>query len=248
MEQPVEKSIPLQRRLELEGSYNIRDIGGYATLDGYSTRWRVLLRGDSLHALPQQSQRLLLAYPVRTIIDLRRSSELLKVPSIFAASSDVRYINVSLLEDQQKVRDAPSLQELYQHILEMCQPEIQQILQLMATADIFPCVVHCAVGKDRTGLIIALLLSIANVPVETIASDYALSAGYLEPFFEILRARAAREAPDAQRSEWLLSALPETMIATLEYVKSRYGSVNDYLLAIGLTSQQLATLRSILVE
>ncbi|MBA2287971.1 MAG: tyrosine-protein phosphatase [Ktedonobacteraceae bacterium] len=250
MEQPVNESELLQRRLALEGCYNVRDIGGYETLDGRTTRWRTLLRADSLNGLSLESQRLLLAYPVRTIIDLRRTAELRRVPAIFATSQAVRYVSISLLEDERKVREVQSLQMLYRLILETCQEPLKQILQLMATEDVFPCAVHCTVGKDRTGLITALLLSIANVPASTIANDYALSEQYLEPLFALLRARAAQDGHghDGESREWLTQARPETMLATLSYLEQQYGSVKEYVQSIGMTREQLERLRSILVE
>jgi protein-tyrosine phosphatase len=248
MEQPENQSELHQRRLALESTYNIRDIGGYATLDGRSTRWRTFLRADSFNELPPEGQRLLLAYPVRTIIDLRRTIELRRAPAIFATSQLVRYVNISLLEDEQKIREMQSLQELYQFILETCKEQIKQILQLMATEDVFPCIAHCTVGKDRTGLITALLLSIANVPATTIAEDYALSEQYLAPLFHLRRAEAAKERQDVQGFEWLASALPETMLATLAHLERQYGSVKTYLRVIGLTDAQLENLRGRLVE
>lgn len=135
-----------QRRLALEGSYNIRDLGGYTTLDGRLTRWRTVLRADSLNGLSLDSQRVLLAYPVRMIVDLRRTSEVRRNPSIFVDSPLIRYINLSVLEDEQKVREAPSLQMLYRLMLESCQEEIKQILQVLATEEVFPCLLHCTLS------------------------------------------------------------------------------------------------------
>ncbi|GCE29315.1 hypothetical protein KDA_47990 [Dictyobacter alpinus] len=249
MEQSINNKDELyQRRLTWEGCYNARDIGGYATLDGHTTRWKTVLRADSPNELTSAGQRLLLAYPVRTIIDLRRTTELRRAPSIFVDGRGVRYLNISLLEDERKAREAQSLQRLYSLTLETCQEPIKQVLQFMATEDIFPCIVHCTIGKDRTGLMIALLLSIANVPMDTIATDYALSEQYLVPLLTAMRARLAEEGQDVSRFEWLMPAHAETMYATLTYLAQRYGSVKDYLLHIGLTQAQLDRLHTILVE
>jgi protein-tyrosine phosphatase len=237
---------PDQRHLALEGSYNIRDIGGYATLDGHTTRWRTLLRADSLHNLSPASQRALLEYPVKTIIDLRRTKELHKQPSLFAQSQEVRYINISLLEDEQKVIQSRSLYEIYRLMLESYQEQILSVLSFMTQEDVFPCLVHCAIGKDRTGLIIALLLSIGNVPASTIASDYALSEQYLHPLFQSLRLKAQQDGKDIQRFEWVTRSREETMLETLAYLDEHYGSVRGYLESIGITKEQMETLRTIL--
>lgn len=238
----------LQRHLALEKSYNIRDIGGYPTMDGSTTRWRTVLRADSLNHLSPESQSALLDYPIRTIIDLRRSSELRKAPDIFADVRSVRYLNISLLEDERQVRNAGSLLALYRFMLEHCQEQIRRILRLLATEDAFPCLIHCTSGKDRTGLIIALLLSISNVPIHTIANDYALSQSYLAPHFALLRVQLAQDGHDVQRLEWLTPALPETMQATLAYLEEKYGNVQAYLQTLGLTDEHLESLRSSLVE
>lgn len=247
-EQSINALEPRQRHLALEGSYNVRDIGGYTTLDGRLTRWNTLLRADNLSSLSAAAQRFLLEYPVQTIIDLRRTAEVNKAPGIFAQSRAVKYINISLLEDEQQVMRAQSLQALYRHILEASQGQIKLIIESMAQKDVFPCVVHCAIGKDRTGLIIALLLSIANVPASTIASDYALSEQYLDPLFKILRSKAELDGIDRQRFEWLTKARQETMLETLAYLEEHYESVRGYLAAIGITNEQIDDLRIILVE
>src|SRR5438046_2102734 len=87
------------RHLGLEGTYNMRDTGGYRTLDGRTTRWRTFLRSDSLHRLPHLARTTLLNYGVRTVVDLRRSDELHVAPNVFVHSPDVAYHHVSLLVD-----------------------------------------------------------------------------------------------------------------------------------------------------
>src|SRR5919206_5017078 len=92
-------SSALPRHLSLTGTYNLRDTGGYRTLDGRTTRWRTFLRSDSLHRVPPMAQTTLLNYGVRTVIDLRRSDELHVAPNVFAGSSIVSYHQISLLMD-----------------------------------------------------------------------------------------------------------------------------------------------------
>jgi Tyrosine phosphatase family len=107
----------IDRHLPLEGTYNVRDIGGYVTRDGRRTRWRTLLRADSLHRLTRPAQAELLAYGVRTIVDLRHAGEQAAAPNVFAESTDVRYVHAPLLEDPKTRRSgAPSaaLADVYQ--------------------------------------------------------------------------------------------------------------------------------------
>src|ERR671929_2437333 len=116
---PDSASSALPRHLSLTGTYNLRDTGGYRTLDGRTTRWRTFLRSDSLHRVPPMAQTTLLNYGVRTVIDLRRSDELHVAPNVFASSSEVVYHHVSLLADTPPERHvAPrSLVDVYRLIL-----------------------------------------------------------------------------------------------------------------------------------
>ena len=78
-----------KRHLDLEGSYNIRDLGGYSTVDGRSTCWKTFLRADSLHQLASKSQTTLINYGIRAVIDLRDSVEVHDRPNVFSRSSEV---------------------------------------------------------------------------------------------------------------------------------------------------------------
>src|SRR5262245_53423510 len=100
-----------ERRLDLAGTYNVRDLGGYATTDGRTTRWGVLLRADSLHGLTPEAQEQLLAYGVRTIVDLRSDTELEKWPNPFMTSERVRYLKLNLSSNP--ATPAPAAQPAY---------------------------------------------------------------------------------------------------------------------------------------
>ena len=244
----MEQSTSRQRYLALEGSYNIRDIGGYPTQDGHETRWGAIVRADSLSNLPLASQRALLDYPIHTVIDLRRSSELQASPDVFAQSAHVKYVNISLLEDESQIGQVQSLEELYRLILENSREPIKQTIETLAQKDTFPCLLHCTIGKDRTGLIVALLLGLSDVDPTIIADDYALSEGYLDPLFQIYRAKAKQNGTDVERLAWLVRSRRETMLATLAYLDEQYGGVRGYLSAIGITNQQIESIYSQIVE
>src|SRR5262245_5985726 len=131
---PDSTSSALPRHLGLAGTYNLRDIGGYRTLDGRTTRWRMFLRSDSLHRVPPTAWTTLLNHGVRTVIDLRRSDELHVAPNVFVNSSDVVYHHVSLLADSLPDRKAAlrSLPDIYRMILEQRQEQLRQILTTLA--------------------------------------------------------------------------------------------------------------------
>jgi protein-tyrosine phosphatase len=244
-------SSALTRHLGLAGTYNLRDMGGYRTLDGRTTRWRTFFRSDSLHRLPPEAQQTLLDYGVRTVVDLRRSDERPIAPNVFASSTAVAYHQVSLLVDTPPTRGRrpQPLTDIYRLILDQRQEQLCQALATLTTPDGLPAVVHCTAGKDRTGLLVALVLGLLGVPAATIVEDYILTAQYLVgPYLEELRQRAAlRDIP----WEWYqhqIDCHPEFMHTTLQYLEERYGGMAAYVRTIGLSDVQCDRLRQALLE
>jgi protein-tyrosine phosphatase len=239
------------RHLALAGSYNIRDVGGYVTRDGRTTRWRTLLRADSLHALAPESRQALLDYGVATIIDLRRGAEVTRRPNVFAGSGAVVYQNLPLFDgDTAEMVDlaAGDLDELYRNLLDHCRPQFGHVLQALAAPDTGCVLVHCMVGKDRTGLTIALALGAVGVPTETIADDYALSYDHLRPLFDRDRERLRAEGRDMARFERIIRSNHETMLNALDYLRQRYGGLESYLDAIGVTGDEIDRLKDKLLN
>ncbi len=237
------------RYITLEGSYNIRDVGGYATRDGRRVRWRRLLRSDSLHALTPTSQKVLRDHDLRTIIDLRRPSETARKPNVFATVAGVDYRNMPLFDDRAAdTVDAPAetLEELSVRYVDMCQAQFGAILNTVAATADAPLLVHCAVGKDRTGLVVALTLGALGVAPETIAQDYALSYARLEPLFVLERSEISPER--LARYERMIQSPREAMEHVLAHIDARYGGIEAYIATLGLGAPQVERLRSELLE
>jgi protein-tyrosine phosphatase len=245
-------AVDRQRHLVLEGAYNVRDIGGYVTVDDGRTRWHTLLRGDSLHRLSVADQAALLAYGVCTSIDLRGPAEMRVEPSVFRVSEAVTYHHMPLLGDPggDGARDSlPALADIYHRILDSAQERLAQVLRTLAQPRALPALVHCTAGKDRTGLVVALLLAIAGVPAPTIAADYALSDTYLGPDFRAeARKRALAAGLDWNVYQQLLICPPELMLDALAYLDERYDGVQGYVRTIGLTEAEVDALRDALTE
>lgn len=244
----------LERHLPLEGTYNLRDVGGYATSDGRQIRWRTLFRADSLHRLSGEARSMLLSYGLRTVVDLRRPREREEWPNVFAALDDVRYVHVSIVPERDDLNTGgtegslEAICRVYRLVLDKRQAEIRRILGTLAEPEAFPAVVHCTAGKDRTGVIVALLLSLAGVPHETIAEDYALSATYLTgPYLEEARQRAEAAGYSWEDYRDYLVCPPEIMLRTLGHLDQRYGGVERYLLRIGLSEEEVIALRRALL-
>ncbi len=237
-----------RRRLQLDGAYNVRDLGGYATLDGRETRWGTFLRADNLHNLTPKAQTSLADFGLRAVIDLRTSRQIQASPNPFFGSSEVDYYHQNLLGDvlpYEKMKKGEPLErivQVYTSALDTRHSQVRETLATMAAPDARPALFHCGAGKDRTGLIAALLLGIAGVPDATIAEDYALTARFM------VEAHIA-DNPQLTAGSYTwkdyqdASCPPEAMIATLDHLRRRYGGVEEYATAVGLNSGLIDGLR-----
>ena len=247
---------PGVRHLPLEGAYNIRDLGGYTTTDGRTTRWGQYLRSDTLANLPEESASALVEYGIRNIIDLRRSTEVQFKPSPFIGCEAVNYYHQNMsgdiplegraalleIEDQAERRG-----RVYCQILDQRKHILHQIFSILAQPDGLPTLGHCNAGKDRAGIVAAFVLTISGVPRQTIIDDYALTAKYLDH-------RYYAENPDVNPEEYTwkdyqdLACDPRSMEFTLDYVDANYGSVGDYLRHVGITDAQINSIKAGMVQ
>lgn len=237
------------RWLALDGTFNLRDAGGYPTRAGCRIRRCVLYRADSLHQLTDLAQQAFHQFGLRTIIDLRGEAEAGLWPNVFRASPIIAYHHVPL-PNQHLLHAAtpPPLDEVYQAILEQGQPALRRILTLLARPDAWPVLVHCTAGKDRTGVVIALLLGLAGASEETIIADYALTAHALTTAqFEAARLAAAERGFVWATSAALLACRPEAMRAMLAALE-RSGGIEPYVRRLGLDELQISQIRTALVE
>jgi protein-tyrosine phosphatase len=240
------------RALMLEGSSNIRDMGGYTTRNGKVTRWKTIMRSGSMDKLTPDSQQRLVEHGVKYIVDLRATWEAQKFPNVFAGSTLIAYHSCPVISsnDMDKMLEGiTTLADMYTTILEQCQEQIKTVLEIIAEQLPNGTVLfHCWAGKDRTGIIAALLLALAGVPAEIIASDYALTEGLLAERIAEWRADAIQSGRNMERFEEDVSSRPETILATLDYLELRLGGVEAYLRAIGLSDATIEGLRTYLVE
>jgi protein-tyrosine phosphatase len=238
------------RHLRLEGTRNLRDIGGYLTVEGRRTRWRTVFRSDCLNRLAPTAQTWLLEGGLRTVIDLRDDTEVAEAANVFAASPRVSYRRVPLfVSPQSDGAEPPTLGQVYRRILDERQCRVRAAFAELLAPGRLPALIHCVGGKDRTGLLVALLLSVAKVPRETIVEDYALSATCLgEKFVEEGRRWAAKRGWAWERYGHLWDCTPELMVEALDYLDHRYGGAEQYLTGIGLSAEQLERLREAITE
>ncbi|TKT78303.1 tyrosine-protein phosphatase [Aquamicrobium sp. LC103] len=226
---------PYERHIRLDGAHNVRDLGGYATAAGGTTRWRSFLRADALHELNSDDIQMLLQLGLRTVIDLRSDGEIARQPSVFADHEEVRYHHVPLFDGLAPV-DAMmtdtsgfDLAARYIEAADRCHPAIARVALTIAHAEKGIVLFNCTAGKDRTGIVAAMLLSLAGVDDDQIAADYAMTATIAGALMEKLKGHAVARGLDETVSSRLLASEPAAMLSFLRHMDERYGGFAAYL-------------------
>ena len=225
----------MDRLIPLEGAFNFRDLGGYPTLDGRRTRWRRLFRSDTLSELTTGDLADLAELGVATVIDLRTPAEVNRDGRIAA---EVHYENHSLLaQESGESVGAPEhddMGERYLWYLEHNPSAVVAALGLLSSADRYPAVFHCTAGKDRTGVLAALVLSLLGVERAVVVADYLLTAERLP----LIMARLARHPIYGPRiSEVPASRFGVTAASIegfLDGLDTRYGGAAGWAASVGL--------------
>ena len=242
-----------RRHIKLENAYNVRDIGGYPTRDGNITQWGSFLRSDGLHRLHLKDRKLILDLGVGLVVDLRLPIELESSPNVFCDSKELAYAHRSFLDEdllkhieEQPVEDRTHLRsdKGYCLWLDHCQHSIRDILVVLSENPGNASLYHCSGGKDRTGLITALLLGVAGVEDDLIAADYALTARY--------NIHSTFKPPESHIKSWqdyeTNYCPPSLMYESLNHLDRVYGGVISYIQNIGLKNDQIDTLKQKLLE
>ncbi|MDW3846496.1 tyrosine-protein phosphatase [Micromonospora sp. BRA006-A] len=232
--------------------FNFRDVGGYATRDGRTVRRGRLYRSDSLHRIDETDRSAFTALGIRTVIDLRRPSEVERdgrVPDYDGLT--YRHIHPEHADwganrfDASGVSLARYLADRYADLARTGTAGLAEAVGLIADSANAPVVVHCVAGKDRTGIVCALTLSVLGVPDKDVVADYALSTAASRRFTEWVRATL----PDAEEPPPpFLESPAETMELFLAELRGGYGSVEGYLTHAGVTEAQVESLRTHLLD
>jgi protein-tyrosine phosphatase len=236
--------------LDWEGCDNARDVGGYPTADGRRVRAGALLRSDNLCRLTERGRARLLAAGVRAIVDLRNVEEHDIDPPPYGANTapDAVPLYLSLplfdLDNQETLARLRWTRARYGAnycaLLDGFRRSAAAIFGAVADAPAGGVLVHCHAGKDRTGVVVAVLLALAGVPTATIVADYAASQPALWARWEVDRLAAPTLAPP--------HAPPEAMEELLDWLEREHGGAAGYLRAIGLSDDQIGRLRERLLD
>lgn len=245
-----------QRELAWEGCLNVRDLGGHPTKDGSETRYGAVVRADSVRQLSAAGWRALVEHGISTVIDLRGEYELRDDPPA-DMPVDVQHVPFMEVDEagwreveaevdaaaEAAADDASATRDVYLIFLEHFKENVAAGLRAVACAPPGGVVVHCVGGKDRTGLLTALLLHLAGVGKAQIGADYALSEERLKPRHDLWLAEAETEA-ERERLRRIAVTPADAMVGVLNELEHRYGSVEGYLNAGGLSDEEIELVRA----
>lgn len=240
------------RRLKWDACYNTRDLGGFRTVDGRSIRRQALVRSDNLSRLTAAGWQTLMAYGIRTVLDLRttweRTFEL--SPFLHHKDSPVQYLHVPFLTDEHALGwpDTSSIEEDYILMLQEAQDGVRSIVQALGQAEDGGVLFYCHSGKDRTGLIAALVLAVLGVPPDEVADDYAQSLDCLRPLQDEWLKNGPGERAEREEADLKFTSRPETMKIVLQHLEAEYGGVQGYMEKAGVSNADVERLRHRLIE
>lgn len=208
------------RLLAWDGCVNVRDLGGLPLENGGETRFGVVVRADSISGLTNVGWKTLADYGVTSAIDLRGDHELDgRHPRI-----PITRIPISPLAGAGW--DWPSMREAYLATLEEFRPQFSGAVAALASGEP-PVLIHCQGGRDRTGLVAALVLRAAGVGLESIAADHALSDESWAPY-NVSWFDAATAPEERARRQRVAAPAGRTMVDVLTELERRYGGVRDF--------------------
>ena len=204
----------------------------------------MIVRSDNVSSLTTDGIRAMWEYGITAVLDLRSEGEIAKRPSPFApADYGPLYLHVPLVDDAfaDTLAQVTAMPDRYLMMVDHRQEAIGDIMKTIARVD-GPLVVHCFAGKDRTGLIAAMLLALAGASRDAIAADYAATDGQLASRYDEWIAAAPPDRVEAMRDE--LRCPPEWMLGALDHATELWGGVPQYLEACGVRPSDLVRLRA----
>lgn len=238
-----------QRHIRFEGVLNFRDIGGYPAGDGGAVRWGAVYRSAELHKMTEQDARKAIdELGVRTVLDLRASADVEAAAGLgpLVKSSQVTRRHVRIRNDAVVERGTAaradgtlSRRAIYMPYVELAGSEMARAFNALAESVGSPVVFHCNQGRNRTGIMAALLLDALGVDHESIVADYAL--------IDDAMANINETAEHKARVTRAVAAGSEGIRGVLAHLHSQYGGAGEYLLAQGLAPSAMQRIRERLI-
>ena len=233
----------------LAGAFNFRDLGGLPTTDGRAVRTGRVYRSNCLIDLGEEDvDALRSSLRIATVIDLRGPAEAEREGPTAVDSLAVRLERLPLIDE--KVTGPGDITDLlvrYEAYLSGAAHNVVRALEIIADERSHPVVFHCTTGKDRTGVVAAILLGCLGVAPDVIAADYGVSASDAAELLAFIQRRKGFEAlTDVDHP--LLAADPKTMVALLESLEVHHGGAAGWALSAGLAPETLEQLRATLLD
>lgn len=229
------------REIQLTGALNVRDLGGLPTRSGGETRYGKLYRSDGLDHLTEEDLKKLLSLGIQQDIDLRSMNEIEKWRDLLGEQPEIAYRKIPLLHTIDSTNLPATLSDLYLYMLDDSQGEFKKIFRYILDYKESATLFHCSAGKDRTGLVAAILLLLVGVEEEDVIRDYCLS----EENLKLIRERFSVENDPALQA--FLNARPEDIGPFLDHLRIDYGGAEAYLFHIGMSAEEIESLKAILV-
>ena len=229
-----------EQMISLEGAYNVRDLGGFKCSGDNVSKRKRFIRADGLENLTENDIKKLIDYGVKIDIDLRSNEECESWSDNLKEADQIKYEHVHLLKG---LRSFPeSLGGLYIDSLETCRKYFYEVFKIMIENTDKGILFHCSAGKDRTGMIAAILLMLIGVKKEEIVKNYTLSTSNLNPIID----RFSYENDESLKD--FLGAEAEHIIKFLDYLESEHNGAEGYLEFIGFSEEEIEILKSSFLE
>lgn len=248
-----------ERHLALDGCLNLRDLGGYLTTEGWEVRWGCLYRSGELCSLTDTDLDAVSRLGIRVVIDLRneweRSTrpnrlppgvELIERRSPSTSNGPERTLEDQIAAGEVPVKDDEYFTSVYIGLLDGLIPEIRLILEMAVDATDRPMLFHCAAGKDRTGIVAAVLLGVLGVPDQAIIEDYErTTTHYAARRLDALAGLLAEHDTSPEKIRHLVEARTPALERALRHLHDRWGGYDGYATtAVGVSTDLLDRLRA----
>lgn len=245
METQLYKKIQASSPLDLTGTANTRDLGGYPTAGGL-TRHGQFYRSDGLQNLTPEDIRRLVDLDIRCVVDLRSEYEVKKSPPPLGEAQGITYVHIPMLDQAASAGFAQALPDsmgkVYLELLSQSGESFAQVMACFARHADHGILFHCTAGKDRTGVTAMLLLSLCGVPREYILEDYLVSEENMKVLFNRQKADFEKAFGKVLPAS-VFSSAPQEMELALDYLASTYGTAEAYLLQQGVPPATLSRIR-----
>lgn len=246
-----------RRLIGLEAVHNFRDLGGYPTVGGRTTKWRTLFRSDGLYRLRgADDMSRVMQLGLKSVIDLRTEREQ-REQGIFPIDDiEVTFHHLSIVDVTWSDTETPEFDDEveflvwgYRDMLEIGSSRFADAMHVLAQTESLPAVFHCAAGKDRTGVLAALLLSSLGVEDAHICADYGLTQDAMRrsiAWSKVHRPELAERYATIPKA--YLAADPRAMQIILTELAQQHGSVRNYVREIGVADATVEALGNLLLE